>query len=131
MMDALIDSAPCAILTIDSDERIVAGNATAYDWLGYARGSLDGAALSEVFCAASRVFFESHVAPRLLLQSEIHGVFLTLQSLSGTRVPVVLSAAHRTVETDAAPVVVTDFVCLKADARVPVGESEPASGARG
>lgn len=124
-MDLLLDMAPCGVLRFDRDEVIVATNKTVCEWLGYAVGSLDGAALSEVLSPASAVFYESSLAPLLALRGAVDDVFLTLRSASGDDLPVRVSAVRR--ETDEGPV--TDAACLRVGPRH--ADTPEASGARG
>jgi len=94
-MDDLLDIAPCGFVLLDESGLILRVNAELCRLLACASDRLVGSPLSAVLAAGGRVFYQTHLAPQLLLHGKIEEVFLSLRSSSGADVPVLLYAARR------------------------------------
>lgn len=88
----LYDCAPCGLLSVETDGRIVAANATLCSWLGYTREALtDGHHLGDVLTMGSRLFHQTHLQPLLQMQGSVVEVQLELRHGDGHTVPVMTS----------------------------------------
>ena len=91
---ALYESAPCGFLTITPDGVIVKTNATFRAWLGRDADELVGVAtFADLLTVGGRIYHETHFAPLLLMQGEVHEVALELVRADGSRLPVLVNAS--------------------------------------
>ena len=96
--DERLHYAPCAYLVLRADRSIAYANATLTEWLGYAPGSFDGAALSELLTPTSLVYFEAHVAPLIEIRGGVQEVRAAFQTLGGEPLPVLVNARRQLFE---------------------------------
>jgi sigma-B regulation protein RsbU (phosphoserine phosphatase) len=91
--DDLYDSAPCAYLSALPDGTIVKANRTFLAWTGHERHDLVGSRKFQDFLApGDRIFYETHLAPMLLMQGQVREIAVELVHRSGARLPVVVNA---------------------------------------
>ena len=87
------DSAPCGLVTLHPDGTIAAANAVLLAWTGRAPDDVVGRVrFSDLLSVGGRLYWETHLAPRLQLEGSLEEVTVELRSATG-RVPVLLSAA--------------------------------------
>jgi sigma-B regulation protein RsbU (phosphoserine phosphatase) len=91
---ALYENAPCGFLTTTPDGVIVKTNATLRAWLGLGSADLVGVTtFAQLLTVGSRMYHETHFAPLLLMQGQVHEVALELVRSDGTRLPVLVNAS--------------------------------------
>ncbi|MGW7195330.1 PP2C family protein-serine/threonine phosphatase [Streptomyces chryseus] len=89
----LYEHAPCGYLSTLLDGTIAKINTTLLDWLGYARDDLVGRrTFSDLLTVGGRLYHETHFAPLLRMQGEIHGIAFELKAADGTRLPVLVTS---------------------------------------
>jgi PAS domain S-box-containing protein len=69
--EELYEDAPCGYMSSLLDGTIVRVNRTFLRWTGLERDAVVGRRIESVFSPASRLFFEVHAAPQLLIISAI------------------------------------------------------------
>jgi serine phosphatase RsbU (regulator of sigma subunit) len=86
------DAVPCGLLTVRLDGTVVDANPTFLAWVGRDPVDVRGRArLYELLSVGGRIYWETHLAPLLLVERRLDEVALELQSPQG-RLPVLLSA---------------------------------------
>ncbi|HWR86439.1 MAG TPA: GGDEF domain-containing protein [Rhodoglobus sp.] len=90
--EELYHEAPFGYLTTDVGGRILRINRTMLRWLGRSEHEVLGISFSGFLEAGSRLFFESRHAPELHLRGQVHEVLLTMRTVDGKRLPVLLNA---------------------------------------
>ncbi|GGA19882.1 PAS domain S-box protein [Neptunicoccus cionae] len=94
-----LDLWPGGLMVINGDGVITTTNATLRSWLERDKVSLDGETrVVDILTRASRIFFETHLRPLLLLEGEFTEISLDLERPDGTRFGVYVNA--RAVRTD-------------------------------
>ena len=88
----LYENAPCALLSISLDGKVVAANRTAVDWLGYGQTDLFGKRLLDILSIGGKVYWETHARPLLRIQGSVEGVALAFMKRAGGVVPAFGSA---------------------------------------
>ena len=87
------DLAPCGLLELRPDATVVAANATFLTWVDRTADELVGhVRLPDLLSVGGRIFWETHLAPLLLVDGHVDEVALVLRTAAGDR-PVVLSAS--------------------------------------
>jgi serine/threonine-protein kinase RsbW len=91
--DEVYDNAPCGYLSTLPDGTIVKVNKTFLDWTGYDRADLIGRKrFRDLLSAGGRIYHETHYAPLLRLQSEVHEVALDVVCTDGRRLPALVNS---------------------------------------
>jgi sigma-B regulation protein RsbU (phosphoserine phosphatase) len=89
----LYENAPCGNLSSLLDGTIAKVNATLLGWLGYTRDDLVGhKRFGDLLTVGARIFYETHLAPLLVMQGEISGVALNLRAKDGSTFPALVSS---------------------------------------
>jgi phosphoserine phosphatase RsbU/P len=110
----LYDNAPCGYLSTLADGTIARVNATLLGWLGHGREELVGRhRLSDLLTVGGRIYYETHLAPLLVMQGEVGGIALDLRTAGGDRLPTLCTFVVRPGD-DGAPRVIR---CTVFDAR--------------
>ena len=92
MSDDRWDDAPCGLLALDRDGRVLDANRTVLGWLGRERADVvGGTRLQDLLAVGGRIYWETHLAPLLHVDGRFDEVALELVTPSG-RLPVVMSA---------------------------------------
>ncbi len=107
-MDNFFDSAPGSFISLNGSGTILAANENLCALLGYGPSMLDGRPFSTILAAGGWVFYQTHLAPQLMLHGNAEEIYLSLRSQTGESIPMLLNAAQRS--TEAGPV--TDCVLL-------------------
>ena len=106
----LYDLAPCALLSTLPSGEIVRANRTFYAWLGATADEVLGQVrLQALLTMGSRIYYETHYAPLLLMQGFVSEIALELHGKDGRICPVVASATQ---ERDASGTVIMHHVAL-------------------
>ncbi len=91
--EELYDNAPCGYLSTLPDGTIVKVNKTFLSWTGYARADLVGRKrFSDLLTGGGRIYHETHYAPLLRLQDEVHEVALDIVRTDGRRLPALVNS---------------------------------------
>ncbi|MBB3763420.1 sensor histidine kinase [Sphingomicrobium lutaoense] len=91
----LYDHAPCGYVSLDPERHIVNINRTLADWLGRDVDDLLGRPVSDILSFGGKIAFETHIAPRLLLESHVDDIALDLVAAGGEKLPVIANAATK------------------------------------
>lgn len=91
-IEDLYDRAPCGYLVAMIDGTIVRANQTFFSWTGLDENDVVGhRRFVDLLGAGGRIFHETHVAPLLALQGEVHGLDLEIVQADGSSFPVLAS----------------------------------------
>lgn len=101
-MDDILDTAPCGFLSFSEDGTITLANATFAAMVGHERDSLAGCSVEKILTVGARIFYQTHFFPLLKLHGIVEEIYLTLQSKGGSEVPVLVNAARRQRDGNAA-----------------------------
>ncbi|MDQ1910104.1 serine/threonine protein phosphatase [Paenibacillus sp. GD4] len=94
-MDDRLLNAPCGYLTLDDNCRILSANHTLLALIGYQMDLLYMCKFESILSRASRVIFQIYFAPLIKLNQRIDEMYVSLTSVTGENVPVLLSAVRR------------------------------------
>ncbi|WP_280441529.1 PP2C family protein-serine/threonine phosphatase [Nocardia brasiliensis] len=96
-VEDLYENAPCGYLSTLMDGTIAKINATLLAWIGYEREQLVGRRrFTDLLTVGGRMYYETHLAPILVMQGEVGGLALELKCTNGTRIPVLVTAVVKT-----------------------------------
>ena len=91
--EALYERAPCGYLSTLPDGTIVKANGTFFAWTGFDREQILGRKrFQELLPAGDRIFYETHYAPLLQMQSSVREIAVELTLPDGTRLPVLANS---------------------------------------
>jgi serine/threonine-protein kinase RsbW len=91
--EELYDRAPCGYLSTLPDGTIVKVNGTFLAWTGYARTDLVGRRrLRDLLTPGGRIYHETHYAPLLRMQGEVHEIALDIVCADERRLPILLNS---------------------------------------
>src|SRR3954466_9369901 len=89
----LYENAPCGYLSTLPRGEIVKVNETFLRWTGYGREELVGRRrFQELLTGGGRIYHETHYAPLLRMQDEVHEIALEVVCASGERLPVLVNS---------------------------------------
>ncbi|MET8151856.1 SpoIIE family protein phosphatase [Actinoplanes sp. NPDC049668] len=89
----LYDHAPCGYLTSLPDGTIVKVNETFLAWTGYNRHALIGRRrFRDLLSAGDKIYYETHYAPLLSMQNDVHEVAFDLICADGRRLPILANS---------------------------------------
>ncbi|MEV0898339.1 SpoIIE family protein phosphatase [Actinoplanes sp. NPDC049802] len=89
----LYEHAPCGYLTTLPDGTIVRVNETFLAWTGYARTDLIGhKRFRDLLTPGDQIYHETHYAPLLSMQGEVHEIALEVVRADRTRVPTLVNS---------------------------------------
>jgi serine/threonine-protein kinase RsbW len=91
--DYLYEHAPCGYLTTLPDGTIVKVNQTFLTWTGYARGQLVGQLrFRDLLSPGGKIYHETHYAPLLRMQDDVHEVAFDVVCADGRRLPTLVNS---------------------------------------
>ncbi|MFI6791038.1 PP2C family protein-serine/threonine phosphatase [Nonomuraea sp. NPDC050383] len=94
--EELFEDAPCGFLVTDADGVIRRANRTFLTMTGRRAEDLVGRVrLQELLVVGDRIFYETHFAPLLALQSSAHEIAVDFRGAAGDRLPVLLNAVMK------------------------------------
>ncbi|WP_307798038.1 SpoIIE family protein phosphatase [Actinoplanes flavus] len=89
----LYEHAPCGYLTTLPDGTIVRVNETFLTWTGYARTDLIGhKRFRDLLTPGDQIYHETHYAPLLTMQGEVHEIALDVVRADRSRVPTLVNS---------------------------------------
>jgi PAS domain S-box-containing protein len=97
-LEDLFENAPCGYLSADPAGRIFRANATFCTWTGFDAGTLVGRRFQDLLNIAGRIYYETHFAPLLRMQSFFNEVALDIVCADGRTLPTLVNAVERTDE---------------------------------
>jgi sigma-B regulation protein RsbU (phosphoserine phosphatase) len=87
------DDIPCGLLTTDSKGLILQANATFCDWTGYRPDEVVGTRrLQDFLTMGGRLFYQTHLAPLLVMQGSVSEVKLDVLHRNTATIPIVINA---------------------------------------
>ncbi|GAB3554398.1 sensor histidine kinase [Spirosoma fluminis] len=86
---------PGGLITLNVQHEIIYLNPFAEQLLGYGPGRLVGQRMDVVLTRASRIYFQTNLYPLIALGKLANELYLTLQTQSGVRIPVLLNAIRQ------------------------------------
>src|SRR5689334_12955736 len=90
----LYEHAPCGYLTTLPDGTIVKVNETFLAWTGYVRTELIGQRrFRDLLSAGDKIYYETHYAPLLSMQNDVHEVAFDLMRADGERLPILVNSS--------------------------------------
>ncbi|HEX8629083.1 MAG TPA: SpoIIE family protein phosphatase [Catenuloplanes sp.] len=100
------DNAPCGYLTTRPDGTIAKVNETFLRWTGFDRADLVGRRrFRDLLSVGGRIYHETHFAPLLRMQGEVHEVALELVRADQRRLPILLNSVLQ-VDAEGAPLAI-------------------------
>jgi serine/threonine-protein kinase RsbW len=91
--DDLYEHAPCGYLTTLPDGTVVRVNQTFLTWTGYTRAELVGQRrFGELLTPGGRIYYETHYAPLLRMQDEVHELALDVVRADGRLLPTLVNS---------------------------------------
>jgi len=91
--DDLYEHAPCGYLTTLPDGTVVKVNETFLTWTGYTRAELVGRRrFRDLLTPGGRIFHETHYAPLLRMQDEVHELALDVVRANGRPLPTLVNS---------------------------------------
>ncbi len=92
----LFENAPCGYLSTRLDGTIVRVNRTFETWTGFSRAELLGTRrLPDLLSAGGRIYYDTHVAPLLLMQGFASEIAVDIERADGSRLPALINATLR------------------------------------
>src|ERR1051325_3347979 len=89
----LYEHAPCGYLTTLPDGTIVKVNQTFLTWTGYTRGELIGhRRFRDLLTSGGQIYHETHYAPLLRMQDEVHELAFDLVCSDGRQLPALVNS---------------------------------------
>jgi serine/threonine-protein kinase RsbW len=89
----LYEHAPCGYLTTLPDGTIVKVNETFLAWTGYNRAELIGQRrFRDLLSAGDKIYHETHYAPLLSMQNDVHEMAFDLMRADGRRLPILVNS---------------------------------------
>lgn len=90
--DDAFETIPCGYVVADRDGRITRANRTFLAWTGHTADGLAGSRFAELLPVGGRIFYETHLAPSLLMQGSSSEVALELVTAQEGRIHVLVNA---------------------------------------
>ncbi len=92
----LFENAPCGYLSTRLDGTIVRVNRTFETWTGFSRDELLGTRrLPDLLSAGGRIYYDTHVAPLLLMQGFAREIAVDIERADGSHLPALINAMLR------------------------------------
>ena len=89
----LLEDAPCGFLLTQPDGVILNLNRTFLKWSGYERQELIGRKhFADLLSAPSNLYYETHYAPLLRMQGQVHEITLDVRRADGSLLPVLINS---------------------------------------
>jgi phosphoserine phosphatase RsbU/P len=95
-VEELFEDAPCGYVSTRLDGTVVQVNRTFEAWTGCRRDALIGRRhFAHLLAPGGRIYYETHVAPLLMLQGAVREIAVEVVRADGTRLPALLNASLR------------------------------------
>jgi PAS domain S-box-containing protein len=94
--EELYESAPCGYLSTLPDGTIIRANQTVLTWTGMERQALVGhKCFQDLLSVGGRIFYETHLAPLLLMQGFVNEIAFDLTCADGRQLPVLANTVQK------------------------------------
>jgi len=94
--EELFEEAPCGYVSTRLDGTVVQVNRTFERWSGLDRGDLVGRRrFAQLLAPGGRIYYETHVAPLLMMQGAVREIAADVLRADGSRLPALLNATLR------------------------------------
>lgn len=90
----LFDNAPCGYVVFGDDGTIKRANRTLARLIDADPDAVLGARISQLFAAGSRLLYETHLHPLLVVNGMVSEVALDLKSRDGVKIPILMSVVE-------------------------------------
>jgi len=95
-LEDLYEHAPCGYVSTFPDGVFAKVNQTFLDWIGYERGELlGGKRFQELLTVGGRIYYETHYAPLLHMQSFVNEIAFDLLCHDGRHLPVLINSVQK------------------------------------
>ena len=91
----LYENAPAAYIVLRAEGTILSVNQTLARWTGFAKSGLQGRRLPELLSLPSRMYFETHVSPRLAMGGSASEIALDMRTADGGVLALLMNAELR------------------------------------
>ena len=91
----LYETAPCGYVSLSADGKIVKANRTLLDWLERKPDEVIGRPVHDLLSFGGRIAVETHLAPLLRIQGQVHEIALDLLAANGEKIPTITNAAEK------------------------------------
>ena len=91
----LYETAPCGYVSLSADGKIVKANRTLLDWLERKPDEVIGRPVHDLLSFGGRIAVETHLAPLLRIQGQVHEIALDLLAANGEKIPTIANAAEK------------------------------------
>lgn len=98
-LDSLFEDAPCGYMVFNEHGVISRANRTLLRLIDAERSEIVGTRLPLLFGVGSRLFYETHLHPLLIVNGEVSEVALDLRGKGGDQIPVLLSVVEAGTDT--------------------------------
>ncbi len=113
----LFERAPCGYVSTRMDGTIVKVNRTFEEWTGWTREGLVGARrLQDLLAPGARIYYDTHIAPLLLMQQEVREIAVEVLRADGGRLPALVNSVVRA-DAEGRPQVIRTTVFDASDRR--------------
>lgn len=89
---ALADVVPCGIIVFSENGSISHVNKYLAELLHYEKHQLAGCPVEKIFTVATKIFYQTHFFPLLRLNEKAEEIFMSLNTSTGSAVPVIATA---------------------------------------
>lgn len=94
-MEEQLDQAPCGYLTISEEGIIRSINYTLLELLGYQMDDLIGKSINHVLTTPASIFYQFYFVPLIKKRQQVEEMYISLKSINGEEIPVLLNAIQR------------------------------------
>lgn len=109
-----IQHAPCGVLTLDVDGKIIFVNATLLSWLKREDALLEGQHIESILSRVSKIMFYSYFYPTIFMEGHVNEMLIKLNDVNEVSKSFILNARKTVVHDE----VTIDCVLMQMDKRV-------------
>ncbi len=94
-MQEIIALLPCGVVIMNAEGYIISLNPFVCSLLGYEADELIGKRLDRLLTAASRIYFQTHIYPLVMLRKAASELYVNLQTQQRTQIPILLNMVYQ------------------------------------
>ena len=91
-LEDMFENAPCAYITLLPNGRVARVNKTLLRWIGHTAQEMVGKRFSDFLNMASRIYFETHIAPLLRMQGFYNEFAIDMVTAAGEPLQMIANA---------------------------------------
>jgi phosphoserine phosphatase RsbU/P len=95
LVNELLNTLPCGVISFTDEGKIVFANATLAELLGYTVEELAGRHVETLLTVAGRIFYQTHLFPMLKLHRKADEIFLLFRKKDGSDVGALINVRRR------------------------------------